>query len=254
MVEFTDLLEHVFIVILCFLPFMDAIILCSCTKQWLNLCTCCKTIELDRSKFLKQARAHCWTIGIRRYFAFYVRRLLPRFTKPELDCIKLKLHFEMNYCKDKVFIEKLLAFAAAKKIKELHLDFSDEEIIYLFHRYDTRRDTVESFPSLFNVTDSLYQVTTLRVLSLGCCGLSNFNFDKKFMQLTSLSFAGMFVTREIVIHIGSNRPNLEELSIVDCDVTRVIMQFSSTWLKLKILIIRHARPYLKGLELFAPNI
>ncbi|KAK9151834.1 hypothetical protein Syun_010143 [Stephania yunnanensis] len=251
--EFCDLPEHIFLLILSFLPLLDAIKLCSCSREWMNHWTHCKLIELDRSKFENQSKEQRFPIGLRRHFAAYVRGLLPRFVNPELDCIKLRLSYEVNASKDKFFFEHLLEFAASKRVKAIHLDFSNEQTLFLFRRF--LRSTVESFSSVYNLPHSIYNLTSLRVLSLRCCGLSNFNFELKFMQLTSLSFEGMFVTTEIVLNIGCNCPNLEELSIVDCNINRDHLKFyAAAWLKLKRLIIRGARPYLARLELFAPNI
>ncbi|KAK9155775.1 hypothetical protein Sjap_003255 [Stephania japonica] len=250
--EFCDLPEHIFLLILSFLPLVDAIRLCSCCKEWRNHWTHCNIIELDRSKFEYEVREAHFPNGIRTYIAAYVHKLLPLLVKPELDCIKLRLSYEEDASKDKSFFENLLGFAAAKMVKEIHIDLSDARMLHLFRRF--LRPTVESFSSVYSLSYSIYNVTSLRVLSLRCCGLSNFNFELKFMQLTSLSFDGMFVTNQIILNLGSNCPNLENLSIVDCYLGRDHFQFHAAWSKLKRLTIKGARPYLAWLELFVPRI
>ncbi|KAK9151837.1 hypothetical protein Syun_010146 [Stephania yunnanensis] len=251
--EFTDLPEHIFIIIVSLLPLVDAVRLCSLCKQWLDLWVHCRAIELNRSWFTNQATAYCRTMGTRRYFASYVRQMLPRFLGPEIDYFILRLHFESNNSKDQSFLDRVLVFAAEKKVKDLYLDFFTEETLHMFHHCSLR--TAESHPSVLNITETLNQVRSLRVLRLTCCGLKDFNFghEKTFMLLTSLYITGMFVTRDIVANIGFSSPNLEEVSLVDCRMDDYHLPFNATWSKLRRLIVRGG-PSLVGLELSAPNI
>ncbi|KAF8409529.1 hypothetical protein HHK36_005606 [Tetracentron sinense] len=246
----TRLPEALMILIISFLPLVDAMRLCSLSRQWLHLWIYSRRLEFDENRFIdtryfaqlmhvgRAAKAWRTKNSGRRRFVEYVHTTLPRFVQP--DIFKLSICYEVGYDQ---YIEDWVRLAIAKDVQEINLDFSDGEPLQFFRT---------TYQTLFEVPDFLHEGKSLQVLSLNFCRLRSLRL-KTFTALTSLSLSCAFFTTDLAQNLETNFPLLKNLSLVECTIFKKL-EISSPNLRLERLIVRGCMPLVLGIEIFAPRL
>ncbi|KAK9222445.1 hypothetical protein WN944_010881 [Citrus x changshan-huyou] len=252
----SDFHDDLIIMIITFLPFIDAYRLCMSKKKWYDrsLWLHCRSFELHEASFmLPDSRQYWFSIGRRtkvmymkrigrlKYFHF-VNRAVRRLASEFLTKFSFRLYYSSNSYHQN--IDKWIEIVLKKSVQELSLDFSDG-------------DPVEPQPMLRNPQYVLphffyQQGMSVRVLNINSCGLGLCNFVN-FIQLTSLALTRVRLFWAEIENIAHNCPFLETLSLVEC--YRIVkVEITLRTLGLRKLIVRHCQSLSLGIELWLPRL
>ncbi|XP_031253227.1 putative F-box protein At3g29830 [Pistacia vera] len=253
---FSSLPDELVILIISFLPFIDAFRLCLLRKEWHKraLWLHCPNFELFEADFtFPGARQYSFNVGkrvrsmeLKRFgklrFVDFLNKAVNGLTSPALSKFSFRMFYSTQYQEN---VDKWINVALAKYVKELSLDFSDG-------------DPIDPQPLLLNapqyvLPNFFYENgRSIRVLNLNSCGLGSFNFQN-FIGLSSLTLTRVRLHWEEIAPLLAACPLLESLCLVECyRVIKIDMSF--VLLRLKRLIIRHCVPVTLGVELCLPKL
>ncbi|KAF8365191.1 hypothetical protein HHK36_032800 [Tetracentron sinense] len=213
--KITQLPKDLRILIISILPLIDAVRLCSLSRQWLPLWIYSRRLKFDENRFIDPASSlrlmhgghelakEAWRAKSRgrRRFLEYVNTTLPRFVQPDLFKLSIRVCYEPGYDQ---YLQDWLRLAIAKDVQEIKLDFSVEELLQ------------SPSPLLFEVLDFLHEGKSLQLLSLNFCQLTTSFSFKNFAALTSLSLSKSFFPTDLAQNLETNFPLPKDLSLVDC--------------------------------------
>ncbi|KAJ4730020.1 F-box protein [Melia azedarach] len=249
--KFSHLPDDIIVLIISFLPFIDAYRLCLSRKDWREkalwlYCTC---LDLHEIHFLLPGTRQYWLsigkrvqsmemkrIGKIRYVDF-LNKTVTNLASPSLS----KFSFRFYYSSDRYHenIDKWIKVALSKGVKELSIDFSDG-------------DPLEPQPMLLTpqyvLPNFLYQDgMCLKVLNISSCGLGYCNFQG-FIRLRTLTLTRVRLFWGEIEHMVVSCPYLETMSLVEC-YRLIKVHISFVFLRLKKFILRHCEPLTLGVEL-----
>ncbi|KAK9285941.1 hypothetical protein L1049_025143 [Liquidambar formosana] len=244
--RFSILPQELVILIISFLPLVDAFRLCLLRKNWLwfQLWKHCRSIELHETTFTNVGPGvparHLKTTR-KRKFVDFLNQTVPRIMSPALS----KLSFRMGYSKKyQNNINLCLVIALWKNVEELSLDFSDK---------DSSRAMPVCNKAQYALPEFFYRTgKSIRVLSLKSCSLGFCNF-KSFLRLKSLSLTRTGISIVEMTTILTSCPVLETLNLVECyQLTKLVI--CSTLLGLRRLVVRNCESLSLGIELCLPRL
>ncbi|XP_022717930.1 putative F-box/LRR-repeat protein At1g56400 [Durio zibethinus] len=132
------------------LPFKEAARTSILSKHWLSLWRATRNIEFEESFFVKHGESDATNAMKRRVFIDFVQQWIANYSEPCID------KFALVFSKPKQFVadmENFIAFAIAKNVKVLSLDFSDPE----------------NHTPLFDLPSHVYGLGVLESLKLFLC-------------------------------------------------------------------------------------
>ncbi|KDO41377.1 hypothetical protein CISIN_1g038350mg [Citrus sinensis] len=252
----SDFHDDLIIVIITFLPFIDAYRLCMSKKKWYDrsLWLHCRSFELHEASFMMPDSRQYWLsigrrtqvmymkrIGRLKYFHF-VDRAVCRLASEFLTKFSFRLYYSSNIYRQN--IDKWIEIVLEKSVQELSLDFSDGDPVV---PQPTLRNPQYVLPHFF-----YEQGMCIRVLNINSCGLGLCNFVN-FIQLTSLALTRVRLSWAAMENIAHNCPFLETLSLVEC--YRIFkVEITLRTLGLRKLIVRHCQSLSLGIELWLPRL
>ncbi|XWS09832.1 hypothetical protein CRYUN_Cryun39dG0023500 [Craigia yunnanensis] len=200
---FMELPKCLLHIIISFLPFKEAARTSILSKLWLNLWRATRNIEFDESFFVNPEEFDATKVMKRRVFIDFVQQWIGNYCEPCIDRFALAFSNPGQFVAD---IENFIAFAIAKNVKGLSLDFSDPTWM---------EDDPKSHESLFDLPSHVYEHGVLESLKLFSCKIDRSAF-KNFSLLKDLSVGWIELEEKSIKALLQYCPLLESLSLTKC--------------------------------------
>ncbi|CAL9017545.1 unnamed protein product [Prunus brigantina] len=237
--RFSVLPESHLSAIVSFLPFKEAARTCVLSKRWRHVWRSSKNIEFDERCF---ANVDADREVQRQVFIDFVRQWVQNYQEPTVDRLSLKFSHPQNNPR---VVENCIAFALARHVKHLALDFSDPT--WAVHDLDDI-----AHPTRFDLPLSVYN-HPLESLTLSSC---NFNVSefKNFGVLKEISLCWVEMKESTTKALLANCGCLESLSLRHCWDMDNFFCVRVGELKLKTLVVYKCRFTCSYFEFEAPNL
>jgi hypothetical protein len=201
---FSLLPESLILVILSFLPFKEAVArTCVLNKKWLNIWQPGNNIDFNENFFvdstsdeIKQAQ--------RNVFINFITNWIEHFTNRDINKFSLIVSNPQT-CRDTV--ERCVAFAMQRGVRDLNLDFSDP---------NWNENDLGDHEALFQLPSIVYQLgSSLESLKLYSCGFVVQDFFN-FIALKDVSLGWIEVRAGTLETLLLTCPTIENLSLEKC--------------------------------------
>ncbi|KAK9269329.1 hypothetical protein L1049_001100 [Liquidambar formosana] len=223
---FTYLPIHLLIVIISFLPFKEAAKTSILSRRWRDIWRATKNVELDESFFVKPGGSISDQKVQRRNFLHFAQQWIKNYNEPAVHNFRLAFARPTNFHGE---MERFIAFATARGVKALALDFADPE--WNDHDDDFHGNHV----ALFDLPMHIYGHRVLESLRLYSINFLVFEF-RNFVALKDLSLGWVELSTSSLKALLLNCPSLESLSLKKCRNMEVL-NVSAPNLRLKRLVI-----------------
>ncbi|XP_022735558.1 putative F-box protein At3g29830 [Durio zibethinus] len=190
-------------IIISFLPFKEAARTSILSKFWLNLWRATKNIEFHESFFVKPEESDATQVMKRRVFIHFVQQWIGNYCESCIDKFALAVSKPENFVAD---IENFIAFAIAKGVKGLSLDFSDPTWM---------EDDPKNHEPLFDLPSHVYEHGVLESLKLFSCKI-HIPAIKIFSLLKDLSLGWIELQEKSLKALLQHCPLLQSLSLTKC--------------------------------------
>ncbi|KAK2403877.1 putative F-box/LRR-repeat protein [Trifolium repens] len=201
---FSLLPESLILVILSFLPFKEAVArTCVLNKKWLNIWQPGNNIDFNENFFvdstsdeIKQAQRNVFINFITNWIAHFTNRGINKFSL---------IVSNPQTCRDTV--ERCVAFAMQRGVRDLNLDFSDP---------NWNENDLGDHEALFQLPSIVYQLgSSLESLKLYSCGFGVQDFFN-FSALKDVSLGWIEVRTKTLETLLLTCPTIESLSLEKC--------------------------------------
>ncbi|PQQ08264.1 hypothetical protein Pyn_18580 [Prunus yedoensis var. nudiflora] len=237
--RFSVLPESHLFAIVSFLPFKEAARTSVLSKRWRHVWHSSKNIEFDERCF---ANVDADREVQRQVFIDFVRQWVQNYQEPTVDRLSLKFSLPQNNPR---VVENCIAFALARHVKHLALDFSDPT-------WDVHDLDDIAHPTPFDLPLSVYN-HPLESLTLSSC---NFNVSefKNFGVLKEISLCWVEMKESTTKALLAKWWCLESLSLRHCWDMDNFFCVRVGELKLKTLVVYKCRFICSYFEFEAPNL
>ncbi|XP_061368826.1 putative F-box protein At3g29830 [Gastrolobium bilobum] len=200
---FSLLPESLLLIIVSFLPFKEAARTCILSKRWLELWKSTKNVEFNELFFVNLDESDSVKESQRRVFLNFVTRWIQDYKDHVVDKFSLKVSLPEN-CRGT--IERCVAFATQRGVKELGLDFSDPK--WEENNFDDR-------DALFQLPKHVYRHGSLESLKLYSCSFVMPDL-LNFRTLKDVSLGWIEVNISTLKTLLSTCKMIENLSLKKC--------------------------------------
>ncbi|KAG4997923.1 hypothetical protein JHK82_028699 [Glycine max] len=200
--------EIVLITIVSFLPFKEAVRTSILSKRWSKIWLSTKNIEFNELFFLNPPETDATKQLQRRTLFFdFITHFMDNYRVINtVDKFSLKVS-NPESCAD--IIERCVAFATERGVKELRLDFSDPTW------EENEDDDNDHHDALFQLPNHVYRHASLEALELYACGFAMPDMCN-LVELKDVSFGWIEMSTNTVKTLLSTLGKLENLSMKKC--------------------------------------